>query len=457
MNRYIRNGLLAVFLGAGVSGAALADSAKTLGGIVVTSDDGNFVASLGGRIQFDYTGILPDKGSGFDSGDEENDSGFYFRRVYLSLTGRLYGWRYRIDEDISNTATPAAGFKYVFASHDIGQYSTLRIGQSKPWRSMDELVSDLDTPFVERNAISSYGIFGGRQYQEGLFYRYSRPDTFIKNDHFWGGASFYSLNSAGAVTAEGTGTPTQGLGYNARLAYAPIAKDREWLHIGASYSSDHADNGAALSAYDSAWYSYKGVTQNLASLQGSPTAVPSGAPALANLGGGNNPSATTTTGELAGAYGSLYLQGEVGFVRLSQETAVSASVPNVQNVDAYAIEGTWYLTGESRRYDTEVASYGKPAPLHNYGAVELALGYNFLKDRDIPSGDTSGVCKPATGAIPSGTTITKCDLSFLTAGVNYYFNPNVQVSLDYYYGIYDLGDAGKDLPKAVNARFQINF
>ncbi len=463
MKYYFRTGTLAVLLGAGVGGAALADSAKTLGGIVVTSEDGNFVGSLGGRVQFDYTGILPDKGIGFDSGDEENDSGFFFRRVYITLTGRFYGWRYRIDEDVANTATPAAGFKNVFVSHDIGKYGAIRIGQTKPWRSLDEVASDLDTPFVERNALSSSGLLGGRQYQQGLFYRYSRPDTFIAHDHFWGGVSGYSLNAAGAVTAEGTGTPTQGLGYNLRLAYAPVVKDRAWAHIGASFSSDHADNGASLTAAESAWYSYKGVTQTLASFSGStpnPAPPTTTAPSLANIGGGNNPTVNTTEGELAGAFGPLYLQSEIGFARFSQPKASAKGVPNVQNVYAFAGEASYYLTGESRRYDTEFASYGKPAPLHTYGAVEVALGYNFIKNRDIPAGDTSttyGVCKPSLGSIAAGRTISRCDLSFITAGANYYVNSNVQFSLDYYRGDFNTGNGGKDLPKAVNARMQVNF
>jgi phosphate-selective porin OprO/OprP len=455
----VRYGALAVFLGASVSGAAIADSAKTLGGIVVSSDDGNFVASLGGRIQFDYTGILPDKGVPFDSGDEENDSGFFFRRVYLSLTGKIYGWRYRIDEDISNTATPAAGFKYVFVSHDIGDYGTIRVGQSKPFRSMDELVSDLDTPFVERNVNSSYGLFGGRQYAQGLFYRYSHANTLMKDDRIWAGVSVYSLNSAGAVTNEGTGTPTQGMGYNGRLAYEPIVRDREWLHVGANFSSEHADNGASLSAYDSAWYSYKGVTQTLASFSGStPNATPptTSAPSLANIGGGNNPSVAIAQGELAGAFGSLYLQSEYGLARFSQEKASAKGVPNVQHVYAFSGEGTYYLTGESRGYDPEVASYTKPAPRHGFGAVEVALGYNFIKNRDLPADDTS-VCKPSLGAIKSGRTISRCDLTSVTAGVNYYANRNIQFSLDYYYGDFNTGNAGKNLPKAVNARMQLNF
>jgi phosphate-selective porin len=94
-------------------------------------------------------------------------------------------------------------------------------------------------------------------------------------------------------------------------------------------------------------------------------------------------------------------------------------VPNQQTLDAYSAEVSFYPTGESKKYDTTIASYATPKPLHSYGALELALGYNFIKNHDLPGKDTGAVCAPAVGKIPAGTVIDKCDLSYLTAGVNY--------------------------------------
>ncbi len=315
MKHYLRGSVVAAFLlGAA---AAHADSAKTLGGIVVTSDDGNFVASLGGRIQFDYTGILPDKGSGIDSGAAENDSGFYFRRVFISLAGKVYGWRYRIDEDLANTTQPGRMASRT-CSYPTTSPSTPPCASARPspgaastsWPATSTLLSSSATPTPPTASMAAAST------PTACLYRYSRPNILLPHDHFWGGASVYSLNSAGSTTNEGTGTPTQGLGYNARLTYQPIIADREWLHVGASYSNEHADNGASLTAADSVWYSYKGVTQTLASLSGLPVLAVSGsASALANINGGNNPADTIIQGELAGAYGPLYLQGELGLVR----------------------------------------------------------------------------------------------------------------------------------------------
>jgi phosphate-selective porin OprO/OprP len=438
----------------GSSSVTLADSAKTLGGLVVQSDDGNFIFSLGGRVHFDYTGIQADDSSHFDSGAAENNSGFYFRRIFISLAGKIYDWRYRIDEDISNANNPGAGLQDAYIARDLGDYGTIRGGQTKPWRSMDELLSNNDKIFTERNVISANGILGGRDYQLGLFYRVNHLNTFTSHDNMWAGASVYSLNKAGATTDQGTGTPTQGIGYNARLAYAPLLRDRTWAHVGASFSSDHADNGARLTAGYSTWYSYKGIAQNIVSFAGN---QPATIPSVAKINGGDNPNVTTLLAELAGAIGPLYLQAEAGQARFEQDTALIANARNSQTVDAYSVEASYYITGESKKYDPSIASLSaSPAPLHPFGALEIATRYDRIENRDLQTGNTT-VCAPAVGTIPTGTTITRCAISSVTAGVNYYVNRNVRFMLDYSLGKYDLGAAGTDKPGAVNARFQIAF
>jgi phosphate-selective porin OprO/OprP len=441
------------------TGTALADSAKTLGGLVIESDDGNFLASLGGRIHFDYTGIMPDNGGTnggkFDSAASENDSGFFFRRVFLSLSGKLYGWRYRIDEDFSNASNPANGFQDVYISHDFFGFTTLRVGQTKPWRSMDELSSNNDILFTSRNAVSTVWLLGGRDFQDGLFYRGSKKSMLLPTDNLWGGVSFYSLSKAGASSDQGTSTPTQGLGYTARLAYAPIVKTNEWLHFGASFSSDHADNGGKLTAGSSDYYSYKGVSQNIISFAGvQPTTANNGT--LNNIPGGDNPSVTTEIGELAGAFGPAYFQAEMGQAKFRQHTSQVKGAPNEQDADAYSISASVFLTGETKRYDTDIASFAMAKPKHNFGAIELAARYDFIRNRDLPE-DNTVVCKPALGTIKKGEYIDKCDISELTFGVNYYFNPAVRLMIDYAIGEVDLGSAGEDKPDALNARLQLVF
>src|ERR1700758_597365 len=92
----------AIAIGIGIQGLAHADTATTTGGFKIKSDDGNFDASIGGRIHFDGVILSPDNGAfgssstppatHYGSDSLDNASGFYFRRVFLTLNGHAYGW-----------------------------------------------------------------------------------------------------------------------------------------------------------------------------------------------------------------------------------------------------------------------------------------------------------------------------------------------------------------------------
>jgi phosphate-selective porin OprO/OprP len=410
--------------------AAQADTASTTGGIVVRSEDNKFDARLGGRIHFDFNDLYPDKGSRFDSGAADNNGGFFFRRLYLTLGGTLYDWHYYIEEDLANTSV--SGLQDAWFGHKLFGNDALLFGQHKPWRSFDEITSNNEILFLERNVLSANGIFGGRDYQDGVFYKYQQKGLIGGEDNFFGGWSAYSLNKNGQNS-------TQGIGYNGRLAYAPLLRERAWLHLGASYSSDHADNGNKLSAGYSTYYAKQGVAQNLVSLAGN--------------AGGNNPRVATVTAELAGALGPLYLNGEYAQACFSQPGQAD------QTVDAFSAVGSIYLTGETKPYRAEEAVIRSARPLHPYGALELAARYDYARNRSLPAGNTK-LCAPTAPAgftPPADTAIDSCKLSSLALGVNYTVNPAVRFMLDYTLGEVDLGGAGKDRPKALSGRMQLVF
>ena len=63
----------------------------TKGGVKVTSADGKFEASIGGRIHFDTYAFDRDIAS--TTGTTE------FRRARLTLGGKAYGWEYKLEQD----------------------------------------------------------------------------------------------------------------------------------------------------------------------------------------------------------------------------------------------------------------------------------------------------------------------------------------------------------------------
>jgi phosphate-selective porin OprO/OprP len=428
VNKLIRFGIVAAFVGVGTTGVALADSASTTGGIKIKSDDGNFDASIGGRVHFDAVYLDPDGGAynktnAAGSGAVENNSGTYFRRVFLTLQGTTYGWGYKIETNMAgNTASGGNDFQDVFISHQLGgKEGKMYVGQHKPWRSLEELGSNNSTLFMERPVTTASGIFGGRDFQQGLFYSWQNKDLF-------GGAAIYSLHKDGAASTEGTG-------YNARLIWSPINDATKVAHIGGSYSSDHADNNAALSAsYRIAGYRLGTgtVTETLATYGG------------AGLGGA---SADTYNIEAAGMFGPVFLNGEYASSKFKVNTKPDATV------DGYYVQASWFVTGESKTYGAD-KTFGNPKPKNAYGAIELKARYEYAENSDVTSTANPGNCT-STGAPSSGR--TQCELSDIAVGFNYYVNPNVRFMFDYVAAEANLGDAGKDSPNTFAGRVQLAF
>jgi len=442
VNKLLRYGALAVFVGAGV-GAAHADDATTTGGIKIKSSDGNFDASLGGRIHFDGLVNMPDNnsqkvGSGAAS---DTNSDFEFRRVFISLAGHLYGFEYHVDYDISNS-----GFNDVWLAHSIIGNDTLYVGQHKPWRSLDEIASNNNTPFMERNIVSATGVYGGIDYTEGAFYSWNHS-AFGNSDNLWAGASGYSLHKQ----AGGNQVRTQGTGYNARLAYAPWVDATSWLHTGVNFSSDNADVAGSAVVGDGSTtgvftgfkpaYGYGGRSGAKLTLAGYSAAA-----------AGNNPHQDAIGAELAGAFGPGYGQAE--FTRLSEHQQGKAD----NNINAFSVTGAWAITGETRAYDKKNATYVGLKPTHSYGALEVAARYDYARN-DGHGGSFVGMSEAgiASGKDAAGDVVTQDSVSLITAGVNYYPNPAVRFMFNFTHGEAKLGNAGKDSPNSVGLRAQLVF
>lgn len=386
--------------------SAYADNASTKGGLTIKSDDGRFEASVGGRIHFD--GALLNADENQTANNEA--SGFYFRRVFLTLKGKAYGFSYQIDEDLSSTSSPGAGFNDVWLAKSFGD-STVYVGQHKPWRSLDEIASNNDVVFLERNVLSANGLFGGRDYTEGVYYKYAA-------NGFWAGASGYSQTKVGKNN-------TQGAGGNVRFAYAPLREEGSVLHFGATYSADQIDlnpgtgYGAPTAGYSTS-YSKSGASFNVFS-----------------LGTATGPSAKvdTFTVEAMGIMGPVFLQGEYGRAKFKHD----GDAKDGQTADAFSVTASWYVTGESKLYKEGDASYGAAKPKSVDGAVELAVRYDNIKNKD-----------------------TDAKVNSITIGANYYVNPNVRFMLDYSMAKAEkttglIAGATEAKPKALMARAQISF
>src|SRR5690606_34964152 len=145
-----------------------------------------------GRIHFD-TYI-------FDEDLIDATSTTEFRRTRLTLSGKAYGWDYKLEQDFSAGNT-TAGYRDVFISTKaLG--GTLMLGQVKPFRSMEEMTSSNEIPMMERPFASASGLYDGRQFQQGVGYKMS--------------GDMHSIAVAGFNLRDASGARNEGIGASVR-------------------------------------------------------------------------------------------------------------------------------------------------------------------------------------------------------------------------------------------------
>ena len=430
MNKLFK--LTAIAVALAVSGVAQADVAETKGGIKIKTEDGRFEANINGRIHLDTYVFGEDDGSAYGSGLTGNQQlgGVAFRRTYLTLTGKLYGWKYKFENDFTTTAANGGSFREMWVSTNVGP-GELILGQFKPFRGMEELTSSNDITMAERPVTSATGIYNGRQFLMGAGYKSIVADQFGYGVH---------LMQLSAATAQ-----TEGLSYGGRVYWFPSADDGATIHAGLSYSVDNSDAAGAAT----------GVTFGYAGRQSRGFAINFGTPGT--VAGGDN-SQTTIALEGAASFGPFTVQAEYA---QSDLDATHGTAPNPvdSEVVAYYLQGSWFVTGESKSYKKDRGAFGSPKPAGAGGAWEVTARYEVMENSD--SSAATPICT-VPGGVVGGAAITGCEITTMTLGVNWYANPNVRFMLNYYMGEADLGLTGganqtEDEPTAITLRTQLAF
>ncbi|WP_227718232.1 OprO/OprP family phosphate-selective porin [Microbulbifer sp. Q7] len=372
----------------------MADEAETRGGLKISSDDGNFSASLGGRLHFDtYL---------FDTDIEDPVSTTDFRRARITLKGNVYDWKYVLEQDFTGGST-LNGFRDVFIAHEFLN-GEIRIGQFKPFRSMAEMTSSNEITMLERPFSSATGLYEDYQFQQGIGW------TGVL-DCFTLGMMAFNLRDAGTRRNEGVGAA-------GRLAWAPINTDLATFHLGTSISYENANQNSADITAEADYAGRRGPSQLMALTPG-------------DLGD----EASFVSLEIAGSYGPLYLQAEYAlgefdadyYLTESQfEREFGAPAPFFcdpqfgcyiadQSVHTWYVQGSWMLTGEHKTYNKKRGAFNSARPSGDGlwgGAWELTARYDTMENRDIH----------------------RLEASSAQIGLNYYANRHVRVMLNLIFG-----------------------
>jgi phosphate-selective porin OprO/OprP len=324
------------------------------------SQDGDFSLRLGGRLHADAARFSDDSNNllNEDSHDAE------FRRARLFISGKAFDeWRYRLEYDFS--ADHDYRIKSAWVGYNGFKPVTVRAGNVLVPFSLEEMTSSNNITFMERalpNAFAS-------SYKVGAL-----VNTYGEN---WSAA-------AGLFDGNIRNGSKDGWGVAGRLTFAPVRERRSVLHVGGAVEYREPDE-------------VNFNTRPEAHL----------AQRLAGTGTLRDIDNTLTAGlEAAVVRGSLSLQGE--YMQVSVERNRQRSDPDFSGWYLY---GSWFVTGEHRRYNAKKGNFKQIRPESKYGAWELAARYSSVDLEDV--GVTGG------------------EEQNITLGLNWYLNRHIRFMANY--------------------------
>jgi phosphate-selective porin OprO/OprP len=341
-------------------------------------------ATFGGRLDLD--------GAAFTTTGNLNgfDDGFQVRRVRVAAGGDfilVLPASYYLDFGY-------AGNFYLYQSTltfpAIKYIGNIQIGQFQAPMGLDLITSSRDITFMESAAplqALAPGILAGIQIGQPVF-----------NDR-----ATWALG----LFAPGAGSSEYG---NASRNYGSAIARATWLpfyHPDSTNSSANRLLHLGLSA--NVLYSSTSTVR----YQSRPESYI--APHIIDTGDIAANSAATFAAEAAWVNGPFSVQGE--FIG----SAVGENEGSTLGFYGFYGYASWYLTGESRRYNTTSGAFGRLVPRHNFdfgrggwGAVEISSRFSYT---DLTDGNVQGG-----------------RLSLLMSGVNWYLTPHVRWMFNYGFG-----------------------
>ncbi len=343
-------------------------------GLNLVTLDENFKLKIGGRLQTDWLFSSEDDAIKSDIGEQED--GVEVRRARLYFSGLIYdNVEYKLQLDF---AEGDADLKDAYLGLTDFPLGKLRMGHFKEPFSLEELTSSKYITFLERALPNIFA--PGRN--TGFMLHNTCPDERMTTAL----GVFRDTDDYGEDVDDG--------GYNitGRITALPIYEDKgaQLLHLGAAYSYRNPDDSIQYRQRPEAHLTDRFV--DTGSFAGDQVD-------LVGL-------------EAAWVNGPLSLQGEYMMADVDRLGGGS----DVE-FDGYYVQASYFLTCEHRSYKTSEGAFGRVKPKKNYsaaggsGAWEVKARYSGLdlSDRDITGGE----------------------LDNISAGLNWYLNPNTRIMWDY--------------------------
>lgn len=410
--------------------------------------DGSFTETLHGVLQMDAAGYFqgptgptttdlrrdgPALGASTSNADAAHarqlKSGDLFRRARFGLDGTAPGsWEYRFLFDFGGTGVENAGQLYEgWVQYNGVKPLHIRVGAFAPSLGLADANSTSYMPFLDRPSPVdiSRNLAGGDSRSAAQVFGYGTN---------WFAAAAVTGRTVGAINTNNVVTisPTttsitvgtaqsysDQLAFTGRLAYDPIVSGDFRVNLGVH--AQYVDRPANVSGPGT-----NGTTPISAfviALNGTPELRVDGAK-LINTGNIDAKNASDAGAEFAVQKGPLFLASEYEHLQVER-----SDINSTPEFNGYYVEGTWFLTGETKRYNASTAAFDGPnvahvfdPAAHSIGAVELALRWS-----DMNLNYHAG----AYGTAPAADAIRGGEQSIFSAGLNWYPNNVVRFMLDY--------------------------
>lgn len=343
---------------------------------------------LDGRLHYDY--------AQYDSDVTPLADGSLLRRLRPALTFEWGDWKAKVDYEFNDRSQ---GVHTAYVEYGGFKRSALRVGAQPISFGMEASGSSNTNPFMERSVASSALAPGS---MAGVSYR-----KWASKWNFMAGAYGNDINDDEQRGLDGYGLVGRATG-------VPYKSDNARMHFGVSLEYRNAASNAELR--------YR--TRPESNVDGS-RLVDTGTIADVNRLG-------TEAVELAWQYRSLLVGGE--FVMSQAERAAGTSLA----FNGWQVTGSWFPTGERRKYSEASGSFGGVNPNRRWGAVEIKAR---LSEVDLVDGDVNGG-KERNEAV----------------GVNWWYSENIRVLAEYVMVHTDPGRNGvSEDPSVLQARLQVAF
>ncbi len=399
----------------GADGTPLSDYWRN--GLRFESRDKEFSLFVGGRFQFDEVQYLTSRAvRGSVPGTIPLEDGVSFRRVRLDMGGTIYkNIEFYTQVDFANAFQAAPGASRLTNAtyptdlwvtfRELPVVGNVRVGNQKPLYSFEHLTSSRFLNFLERSPGFDAFVEGGNNgFQPGV----TAFDTYADKHGTWGVGVFKTTRSPFGWNV-GRGE----VEVNGRVTYLPVYEDkgRQLIHVGVGGADRGLDDGQARFR---ARFDARNSPSGFASL-------------LADTGVFHGTHQQILVPELVAVNGPLSFQAEgyASWVQGAAPTAADGSTGPAQGTaflwSAYA-EVHYFLTGEHREYNRDAGTFTRVVPkspldwtragFTGWGAWQLAARYSYL---DLNSLGING------GRVHD-----------VTAGVNWFLNPNTKVQFNYF-------------------------